>query len=404
MRAQLNKRLLATAEPRERPYEIRDTLMKGLLLRVQPSGHKSWIIEWTRGKRRTLGAYSHLTLEQARAHAAQATAEVIQRGLPSIAKPAVVTTPTLDDFLTQRYEPWATIELRGAVQYINCIRYAFPDLLAKQLSALDVETIDGWWGRRVTTPTVRTGKPPTKATASRELDCLRSVLAKAVEWRVLDKNPLVGLRKRTVESRKVVRSLTPDEEARLRKALTNRDRWMVEARASGNRWRALRDEPLYPNLPEGSFGDHLTPVVLLAMNTGLRRGELLSLRWSDVDLEECMLTVRAERAKNGRQRHIPLNPEAQRVLTQWAGQRGREGQLFDVESVKTAWGALLDAACIKDFRFHDLRHNFASKLVRASVDLNTVRELLGHADLKMTLRYSHLMPHNLAAAVAKLSD
>ena len=71
---------------RERPYEIRDTLMKGLLLRVQPSGHKSWIIEWTRGKRRTLGAFSHLSLEQARAHAAQATAEVIQRGLPSIAK------------------------------------------------------------------------------------------------------------------------------------------------------------------------------------------------------------------------------------------------------------------------------------------------------------------------------
>ncbi len=68
MRAQFTKRLLATAEPRERPYEIRDTQMKGLILRVQPSGHKSWVIEWTRGKRRTLGAFSHLTLDQARAH------------------------------------------------------------------------------------------------------------------------------------------------------------------------------------------------------------------------------------------------------------------------------------------------------------------------------------------------
>ncbi len=403
MRAQLTKRLLATAEPRERPYEIRDTLMRGLLLRVQPSGHKAWVIEWTRGQRRTLGPFSHLTLEEARAHAAQAAAEVIQRGLPSIAR-TVAVTPTLDDFLTKRYEPWATVELRGAAQYIKCIRFAFAGQLDKPLSAIDVETIDAWWGRRVTTPTTRTGKPATKATASRELDCLRSVIAKAVEWRVLDRNPLADLRKRTVESRKVVRSLSPDEEARLRTALVNRDRWMVEARASGNRWRTLRDEPLYPVLPEGSFGDHLTPVILLAINTGLRRGELLSLRWSDVDLEASMITVRAERAKNARQRHVPLNTEAQRVLAQWAEQRGKEGQLFDIVGVKTAWGALLDAAGIKDFRFHDLRHHFASKLVRASVDLNTVRELLGHADLKMTLRYSHLAPHNLAAAVAKLSE
>ncbi|RYE68147.1 MAG: DUF4102 domain-containing protein, partial [Oxalobacteraceae bacterium] len=335
MRVQLTKRLLATAEPRERPYELRDTLMKGLLLRVQPSGHKSWIIEWTRGKRRTLGAFSHLTLEQARAHAAQATAEVIQRGLPSIAKAPIATTPNLDDFLTQRYEPWATVELRGAAQYIKCIRYAFAGLLDMPLSAIDVETIDAWWGKRVTTPTVRTGKPATKTTASRELDCLRSVVAKAVEWRVMERNPLADLRKRTVESRKVVRSLSPDEEARLRTALANRDRWMVEARASGNRWRVLRDEPLYPVLPEGSFGDHLSPVILLAMNTGLRRGELLSLRWSDVDLEAAMITVRAERAKNGRQRHVPLNVEAQQVLTRWAAQRGREGQLFDIVGVKT---------------------------------------------------------------------
>lgn len=401
MRAQLTKRLLATAEPRERPYELRDTLMKGLLLRVQPSGHKSWVIEWTRGKRRTLGAFSHLTLDQARAHAAQATAEVIQQGLPSIAKEKPVSS-SLGDFLTDRYEPWALVELRGGKIYMNCMRAAFPALMSKPLHEIDASVIDAWWRARVTTATERLGAPPSKATASRELDCLRSALSKAVEWKVLAKNPLIGLRKRTVESRKVVRSLTPDEEARLRRALNNRDRWMVEARASGNRWRALRDEPLYPELPEGAYGDHLNPAVLLAMNTGLRRGELLSLTWADIDLENQRLTVRPERAKNGRQRHVPLNGEAQAVLAQWGAQRGREGQLFAVADVKTAWGAILRAAGIVGFRFHDLRHHFASKLVQASVDLNTVRELLGHADIKMTLRYAHLAPDHLAAAVAKL--
>jgi len=73
-----------------------------------------------------------------------------------------------------------------------------------------------------------------------------------------------------------------------------------------------------------------------------------------------------------------------------------------MEDVKTAWASITTAAAIADFRFHDLRHTFASKLVQAGVDLNTVRELLGHADIKMTLRYAHLAPELKATAVAKL--
>ncbi|MCL1633953.1 Arm DNA-binding domain-containing protein [Luteimonas sp. SX5] len=72
MRAQLTKKLVTSAQPQDRPYELRDISIPGLIFRVQPSGYKAWIIEWSRGKRRTLGAFGHLTLEQARAHAAQA--------------------------------------------------------------------------------------------------------------------------------------------------------------------------------------------------------------------------------------------------------------------------------------------------------------------------------------------
>jgi integrase len=104
-----------------------------------------------------------------------------------------------------------------------------------------------------------------------------------------------------------------------------------------------------------------------------------------------------------------LNAEAVRVLT--GCQRGgadadyvfagrEEGE--PLEDIKKAWAPLLKEAKIHGFTFHDLRHTFASKLVMARVDLNTVRELLGLSDIKMTLRYAHLAPQHTAAAVARL--
>jgi integrase len=220
---------------------------------------------------------------------------------------------------------------------------------------------------------------------------------------VLSANPLVNLRVKAAQPRTVVRFLSAPEESRLRAALLHRESGRVAARGSANAWRHARKRPLFPELAAGTFGDHLAPVVLLAINTGLRRGELLALEWNDINLDARMLTVRRENAKSGKQRHVPLNVEAMNALTQWAAQGACSGSVFKVSSIKSAWCTLLTSAGIADFRFHDLRHHFASRLVMAGVDLNTVRELLGHADLSMTLRYAHLAPEHLAAAVERLA-
>ena len=107
---------------------------------------------------------------------------------------------------------------------------------------------------------------------------------------------------------------------------------------------------------------------------------------------------------------MPLNEEATDVTRHWQPSPhdpsayvfpGDEGARLG--GIKTAFLQVLRDAQITGFRFHDLRHDFASKLVMAGVDLNTVRELLGHADIKMTLRYAHLASEHKAAAVAKLA-
>lgn len=401
MRAVLTKRIVASAQPKDRPYELRDAQVRGLLLRVQPSGHKAWIVTWAHGKRRTMGSAEHLALDDARNIARKIIAEFIQTGLPNIAKPKMRLQMTLASFLEEHYAPWARRELKGADNYFDRIKRVFAEGLTKPLHEIDAIWVERWWSGRLQTQT-QAGGTITKATAWRELASLRSVLSKAVKWGMLDTNPLLRLRMKAAQPRSVVRFLSPAEEKRLRQALSERDASLATARASANEWRRARKRPLFPEIPTGAYAGHLTPIVLLAMNTGLRKGELLALEWSDINLEARMLTIRREHAKSGKQRHVPLNAEALTVLTQWASQVGDCGAVFRVTSVKNGWESLLMSAKIEDLRFHDLRHHFASRLVMAGVDLNTVRELLGHADLTMTLRYAHLAPEHLAAAVAKL--
>ena len=150
-------------------------------------------------------------------------------------------------------------------------------------------------------------------------------------------------------------------------------------------------------------------MVLVALNTGLRRGELFSLTWDNVCFERATLTVQGETAKSGKTRHVPLNIVALHALKEWQKITSSSNLVFSntktgnaFSHVKKSWASLLDMANIKNFRWHDMRHHFASKLVMAGADLNIVRELLGHSDIKMTLRYAHLAPEHKANIVAML--
>ena len=268
--------------------------------------------------------------------------------------------------------------------------------MAEPLSAITVERLELWKGRRL-----NGGAKPT--TVLRELFALSSVLTRAVRTGMLSANPIRLVEKPRFDRRPRVRFFSVEEETRLRAVLDDRDQQLIAARLSGNARLMRRGEPPLPTLPH--FGDHLTPAVLLSMNTGLRMGELRRLRWDWIDVNRRWLTVDGAYAKTRQTRHIPLNEEAIRVLMKWRAQTEPTKQVFHIATCfKTAWGHVMERAGIVGFRWHDLRHHFASRLVQVGVPLNTVRDLLGHASVAMSLRYAHLAPDQRCEAVALLDS
>jgi integrase len=152
----------------------------------------------------------------------------------------------------------------------------------------------------------------------------------------------------------------------------------------------------------------LSRIVRFALHTGARKGEILGSRWKHVDLRNAVLTVPCSQAKGRRDRYIHLNAVALAILNELPRPMDRNAFVFGTGSsplpatFERHWRQAMSSANLSDFHFHDLRHTFASRLVMAGVDLAILRELLGYADFTMTLRYAHLHPSRLKAAVAIL--
>jgi len=395
-RTALTAKEVENAKPKTAAYRLHDAKVPGLSLRVLPSGVKSWNVTWARNRDLAIGKWPGVTLEAARTRARAKLAEADQHGAPlAVIEAKKPKAFTLGEFVEQEFRPWATANRKWGEGAADRILSVFSDYADSPLSDLNALTLEKWRSRRVKSGT-------SLNTCNRDLATLKSALKRALEWGLIDVDRLGAVKQAKVDSTRV-RYLSPDEDKRLRNALAERDETARRARDSNNAWRAARGREPLPVLGREDFGDHLAPAVLLSLNTGLRRGELTALEWSDIDFRASILTVRAAAAKSGSMRRVNLNAEAVAVLRRWQRQTTGTGRLFLVHDFKTAWSTLLEEAKIDGFRWHDLRHTFASRLAQANVSLNKIRELMGHADLKMTLRYAHLATEDLADAVALIS-
>lgn len=385
-------------------FEVTDTVISGFKLKLYTSGTMTFSLMYTapdgRRLRYTIGNHPALSVPAARKIAEKLYAEVKLGRDPQREKQTareVKPVPKLGDFINDTYLPWFTTHHKAPKAKLPFNQ--FKHLFNKQLNKVTSWDLESWRSKR--------HKEGLNAnTSNRYIGTLKAMFNRAVEWEVIEHNPIAKVKKQKSDSRAIVRYLSSDEETRLRASLRSRDRRFAESNPfyAGGRFVSLK-------AILGGYADHIHPMILLLMNTGMRRGEMFNLRWQDVDFVNKRITVIGNTSKTGQTRYIPLNNEAFNVLQMWSKQTQREiGFVFigkngsRFTNIDKAWKVLLREAKINDFRLHDLRHHFASRLVSAGVDLNSVRELLGHSDIKMTLRYAHLAPGRLIDAVAVLNQ
>ena len=409
MKAKLTQSYVASIKVTGKALWFTDTGFQNLRLYVGASGVKTWYVGF-RGKSgqyksHKLGGADVLTVAEAREMARDFLAR-LARGEELEKK--VERHLQLGEFIETYYAPWVEINRKTGKATMAILRSSFKFLFKRPVDELKIIEIEQW-------RTKRQGEGSKAATINRLVTSLKAALNWGVEHSLIESNPLSRLKPlQERDSSQKVRYLSDDEKSRLMAALDEREARLRKGRDSHNKWLSERGEESRPPL-DGAFADYLKPLVLLAMNIGVRKGNLFSLKWGDVDFSTETIYLPADTTKPGKDLHVYMNQTVIDTLTVWRQQSADtspDAFVFPSSQKKgarmvgarRAWMAVLKVAQIENFRFHDLRHDFASQLVMKGVDLNTVRDLLGHSDLKMTLRYAHLAPENKLQAVRVLDE
>ena len=380
-------------------YDVPDHEIRNLYITVYPSGKKTWVYRYRasgKNKRYRIGDGS-IRPAAARA-AAKSIAGDIAKGLDPNAEKQEKRRQeiksregTLKTFIENRYEPWVIVERKSGAETVQCIKSAFGFLIEKPMESITHWEIEKWRKERH-----QKGLSP--STTNRQIAALRACISKAVEWGVIDIHPLQGLKPSKVDKSVTPRIISDEQDKQLRVALRERDAALRRQRLSANEWRTDRHYDLLPEY--GHYVDHLEPMVLLALNTGMRRGEILQLRWVDVNSER--LVVRGSTAKSSQTREIPLSAEAKDIFKSW---NSNSEWVFPgtgehpITTIKRSWGGIKKAAGLPGLRFHDLRHTFATRILQRGTDIRTVSALLGHADISTTAKYLHATDDSKKKAV-----
>lgn len=379
----LTQSICDRAAPSENRYDLRDSVIRGLFMRVEVSGRKTWYLNYRtpaperKLKNKKIVSAALLSLADARKIAKENLARLFLENVDP-AKSINVRqkrSPITLKELIDEYEPWVMSHQKSGDVTLRALRL-FHDFRDMPVDKLNTETVE-WW------QTHNIGRLK-RATINRRIAALRAVCSWGVQHELIDDIPFKVPKLAQTDSKNVTRFLSREEHERLMDELERRE--------------------------ERSGRDYLKPAVILSLNTGIRKGTLLGLLWSDVNFDAMTVSLRREIMKAGRDAVLPLNGEALRTLKEWKAFSGGEdgGYVFPSENggrrkdTSRAFQRVVKRAGIKNFTWHCMRHDFASQLAMRGVALHIVQRLMCHGSMAMTQRYAHLSETVLGEAVRRL--
>lgn len=292
-----------------------------------------------------------------------------------------VNAPKLRDFIAETFLPWAKANKRTWVHDEFRSRPLIEAMGSKPMDEISPILIEKYKRDRRASVT-RRGTQRAPSTVNRELELLSKTFSLAIDQGLAINNPCQKV-KRFREDNERNRYLSDEEEVRLLSVL-------IGQRAS------------------------LRPVVVLAIHTGMRRGELLRLRWPNVDFVRGLIHVmnsHREQTKSGHSRSIPMNQIAREQLLSLQSESGDTEYVFvnrqtgePRTDVKTGFRSACREAGIEDFHFHDLRHTAATRLGDRGVDTRRIMAILGHRCIQTSARYTHATDEGLRRAMDTLAQ
>ena len=360
MKNAVTTKILNRMEQPQTAHTYYDAVVEGLSLTVEPSGERIWQMScgcWT--TKLTLPAASELSfvrekaiiaLSELSAVATKSLISTIQRaGLSPVGDiPQNYRLSTLQELINE-------YTAAGGSRFIKTTIYGHFNL------SMDLQEITVLWAEQWRNKFIEQGHKI--ATGNRTVSALRTLLNWGEE-RGLCAASLAGIKMlKEVDSEIITRFLSEEEDQRLREALTH-------------------------------FDKVFQTLIILELNTGIRLKALLCLKWEDINFENNSITLRATNAKSNKTDYTGMNSEAKKYLLELP----RTGEYLFInprtgtryKNITKKWKKLLRDAEIENLRFHDLRHNLASQLIKKGVSMARIAACLTHSDPKVTKRYAHL--------------